>query len=64
VLSLLQRLSTSRYLHLLLSAEACNVVPTAVDGYLLPAGRSAAKLTITITAVNRWDIQTDRRMEA
>jgi len=59
LLSLLRRLSTGRYLHLLLSAGACSTAPAAVSRYLLPAGRSAANPPATVAAVDRWDRQTD-----
>ena len=53
LLSLLRRLSTGRYLHLLLSAGTCSTAPAAVSRYLLPAGCSAANPPATVAAVDR-----------
>jgi len=41
--------------HLLLSAGACVTAPSAVDRYLLPAGRSTANPPAAVAAVGRWD---------
>jgi len=60
-MSLLRRLSTWSYPHLLSSAGACSTAAAAVDRYLLTAGRSAANPPATVAAVDRWDW--DRRMD-
>jgi len=60
-LSLLRRLTTWRYPHLLPSAGICSTATACVDRYLLPAGRSAKNPPHVAAAVDRGDRQTDRR---
>jgi len=53
VSSLLRRLSTRRYPHLLLSAGTCSTAPAAIDLHFLPEGRSAANPPNAVAAVDR-----------
>jgi len=59
VLSLLRRLSTGRYPHLLLSAGACSTAPAAINRYLVPTGCSAANPLAAVAAVDRWNRRAD-----
>ena len=61
MLCLVLRLSTRRYPHLLLSADACSTAPAPVDRYLLPQGAQQQTL---VAAVDRWNRQTDGRTDA
>jgi len=52
-----------RYPHLPLSAGACTTAPAAVDRYLLPVGRSAAKPPAAAASVDRSDREADGRTD-
>ena len=58
VFSLLRRLSTRRYPHWLLNAGSSSTETTAINRYLLPAGRGFA----AAAAVRGTDKWTDRRL--
>jgi len=64
VLSILRRLSTGLYPHLLLSAGACSTAPAAIHRYLLPTGRSAANPLAAVATYDRSMGQTGGRTDA